>query len=103
MIWQNGWAFAGLAALAIPILIHLLSRRNARVERFPTLRFLPVSRSAPVRRTRITDPLLMVVRALIVAAAVAALAQPLWPTADRTASAARRVIRAIVIDTSAST
>ena len=102
MIWQNPWAFAGLAAVAIPILIHLLSRRNTRREPFPTLRFLPASQSAPVRFTRITDPVLMVVRALIVGAAVAALAQPLWQTAERRAATERQIVRAIVLDTSAS-
>lgn len=103
MIWQNPWALAALAGIAIPVVIHLLSRRNARVERFPTLRFLPVSLSAPVRRTRITDPLLMMIRVLIIAAAAGALAQPLWRTANRAGAAERRVVRAIVVDTSAST
>jgi hypothetical protein len=102
MIWQNPLALMGLAAIAIPVLLHLLSRRNARVERFPSLRFLPPAQSSPVRLTRITDPLLMVVRALIVAAAAIGLAQPLWRTANRSAAAGQRLARAVLIDTSAS-
>lgn len=102
MIWLNPVAWIGLAALGIPLAIHLLSRRDARVQRFPTLRFLGVSRLTPVRRTRISDLVLLVVRMAIVVAAVAALAQPRWHTAARTRADAGRVARAIVVDTSAS-
>ena len=28
MIWQNPWAWLGIGALALPILIHLLGRRH---------------------------------------------------------------------------
>lgn len=102
MIWQNPWAFAGVVAIVIPIVIHLLSRRTARSERFPTLRFLPTSQSAPVRFTRITDPVLLLMRVSIIALAVAALAQPLVRSDARTAAAEGHVVRAIVVDTSVS-
>ncbi|HTE44152.1 MAG TPA: BatA domain-containing protein [Gemmatimonadaceae bacterium] len=102
MTWGNAWAFIGLAALALPVLIHLLSRGHARVHRFPTLRFLEASRLLPTRRTRVHDLLLLAVRAGILAAAVIALAQPVWRTANRTRALGRTLARAIVVDTSAS-
>lgn len=102
MIWRNPWAFAGLLALAVPVLVHLLARRSARIQRFPSLRFLQATPLVSARRTRLTDLLLLVVRATIVAAAVAALAQPYLLTGERRGATARLLARAIVVDTSAS-
>ena len=97
MRWQNPWAWIGLLTLALPVLVHLFSRRPARVEPFPSLRFLDVSRLLPTRRTRLTDRVLLLVRMAIVAMAVAALAQPLWRATGLQTSTS--VARAIVIDT----
>jgi hypothetical protein len=102
VIWQNPWAWAGLSAIALPILIHLLGRGHARVQKFPTLRFLEPSRLLPTRRTRVHDLLLLVVRVGIVALAVAALAQPLRLPADRARTLDAALARAIIVDTSAS-
>lgn len=102
MIWANSWAWIGLGAIALPVLIHLLARGHARVQRFPTLRFLEASRLLPTRRTRVHDLWLLVTRAGILAAAVAALAQPVLRTANRTRALGRTLARAIVLDTSAS-
>ncbi|MEJ7811703.1 MAG: BatA domain-containing protein [Gemmatimonadaceae bacterium] len=102
MIWRNPWAWAGLAALALPVLIHLLARGRARVHPFPTLRFLEPSRLLPTRRTRVHDVVLLLVRLGILAAAVAALAQPALRTAERRGAVGRALARAIVVDTSAS-
>ncbi len=100
MRWQNPWAWLGLLSLALPVLVHLFTRRQARVEPFPSLRFLQVSRLLPTRSTRLTDIPLLLLRLAICAAAVAALAQPLWrPDASRRGSA-DAIARAIVVDTS---
>jgi hypothetical protein len=101
MTWQNPWAWVGVALLALPILVHLLSRAPADVRQFPSLRFIEASRLPPRARTRVRDVPLLIVRLGIIAAAVAALAQPLLQT-NRRASAASRIVRAIVVDTSAS-
>ncbi len=95
-------AWLGLLALAVPILIHWLARRTARVQRFPTLRFLETSRLLPRRRTRLTDLPLLMVRLGIILAAVAALAQPVLLTSSRKQTLERQLARAIVIDTSSS-
>ena len=67
MRWQNPWAWIGLLTVALPVLVHLFSRRPARVEPFPSLRFLDVSRLLPTRRTRLTDRVLLLVRMAMVA------------------------------------
>jgi len=100
MIWQNPWAWTGLLLLALPVLIHLLGRRSARIQPFPTLRFLSESRLQAVRRTKLTDVLLLSVRGAILLAAVAALAQPLRLTDTRARATAVQIARALVIDTS---
>lgn len=102
MIWRNPWAWLGLLSLVVPVLIHLLTRRTARVQRFPTLRFLDTSKQAPARRLRLRDLLLLAVRILILAAAVAALAQPYFITAARTGRTANVPSRVVIVDTSAS-
>jgi hypothetical protein len=102
VIWQNPWAWLGVATLALPVLIHLLGRGHARVQPFPSLRFLERSRLLPTRRTRIHDLALLLVRLGILMAAVAALAQPLLLTRGRTQAVRRTLSRAIVLDTSAS-
>ena len=100
MIWQNPWAWLGLIAVALPVIIHLLGRGHARVHRFPTLRFLAASRLLPTRRTRINDLLVMAVRASVLVVAVAALARPLLLTARRSAAANTALARAVIVDTS---
>ncbi len=98
--WQNPGAWVGLLALVLPILVHLFSRRPARVVPFPSLRFLDVSRLLPTRRTQPSDLALLVVRLAIFAWAVAALAQPLWQ--PNRAAVSTSAARAIVIDTQSS-
>ncbi|MEP6781040.1 MAG: BatA domain-containing protein [Gemmatimonadaceae bacterium] len=102
MIWQNAWALAGLFALALPVLIHMLSRKQAMVQKFPTLRFLDVSRLLPTRSPRLSDFPLLVVRLGILAAAVLALAQPLWLSSARQRAFNSTITRAIIVDTSTS-
>lgn len=97
MQWQNPWAWLGLLTLVLPILVHLFSRRQTRIEPFPTLRFIDMSRLLPTRRTQITDVLLLFVRLLILAVAVAALAQPLF----RNRAASSAVASALIVDTMA--
>ncbi len=101
MTWRNPWAWLGLATLVLPVLVHLFSRREPRVEPFPSLRFVPASPLRPTPRTRLADPWLLALRLLLLATAVAALAQPSRDDASAArAVAASRLARAIVVDTS---
>ena len=93
MMFQNPIAWLGLAAIAVPILVHLLGRRRARRLAFPTLRFVPASPLPPVRRDRLTDVPLLLVRVAAIATAAVALTQPLWLTASRARDASAVGIR----------
>lgn len=102
MVWLVPAALAGLAAIAGPVMLHLLRRRTARRLVLPSTRFVVGRTNSAVRIGRISDPLLLLVRALILASAAAALAQPLWLTDSRAERWAQRIARAIVVDTSPS-
>src|SRR5262249_30960068 len=57
----------GLAAAAIPMLIHLFTRRKPREVRFPSLEFLAEVNQSEIRRLRLKQWLLLVLRTLGVA------------------------------------
>ena len=97
MIWLNPAAWLALAAVAAPVLIHILVQRRAERVPFPTLRFLRPTRLTAIRRHLLDDPLLLVVRSAIVVAAVAAVAGPLLVTAARRDAWSRRIVRAAVV------
>jgi len=99
MTWLAPWAWIGLVAVAAPVLVHWLARHQAERLRFPTLQFLVSTSPVSVRRHRLRDLPLLLVRVAIVVAAVAALAQPVWV---RPGAPAARPARAVVLDTSAS-
>jgi Aerotolerance regulator N-terminal len=98
----NPIALATLAAIAAPIVVHLLLRRRATRLPFPSLRFIRPSNAAAVRLRSITDWPLLLVRIAIVGVAAFALARPLIVTPARRAGWDGRVARAIVVDVSAS-
>ena len=67
---------AGLAALVIPLIIHLRQREWERPRRFPSLMFLRRIPIRTARRRRVTDWLLLLLRAGVFALLVAAFARP---------------------------
>jgi hypothetical protein len=69
---------AGLAALAIPIAIHLRHREWEKPHRFPSLMFLRRIPIRTARRRRITDWLLLAVRAAAVALLALAFSRPFF-------------------------
>ncbi len=77
------WAFlapvflAGLAALAIPVVLHLVQRERGRVVPFPSLMFLERLPYRSVRRRRIRHLALLVLRCLALVLLAAAFARPL--------------------------
>lgn len=97
LFWLQPAAWWGLVALAIPILVHLLARHQGRRLPFPSLRFLRTTRLAALRRRIISDWPLLVVRILILAVAVGALAAPVFVSAARRHSWSLRVARAVVM------
>lgn len=69
-----------LAALAVPLLIHLLSRRPSRTVRVGSIRFLQPSISQRFRSLRLSDWPLLLLRAAIVALLALLLARPVIRT-----------------------
>jgi hypothetical protein len=76
---------AGLAALAIPIAVHLTNRERKEVVAFPSLMFLQQIPYRSVRRQRLRHILLFAVRCAALILLVAAFARPL---VERSGSAA---------------
>ncbi|MEO5798388.1 MAG: BatA domain-containing protein [Gemmatimonadales bacterium] len=68
---------AGLAALAVPIVLHLRQREREKPQPFPSLMFLSRIPIRTAQRRRITDWPLLLLRALALALLIAAFARPL--------------------------
>lgn len=101
IIFQNTGLWPWAAAVSVPILIHLLTRRPTRVYTLPTFRFLARSAAKQTRLFRLQRPLLLAARTLFVLCLVLAFLKPtridplVWTTGAR-----RSII--LVADTSLS-
>lgn len=93
---------AGLAALLVPLVLHLRHRERDRPFRFPSLMFLRRIPIRTARRRRITDWLLLALRVSVLAALVGAFARPFLGRAETGGGAvpARAVV--ILLDRSLS-
>lgn len=93
---------AGLAALAVPIYIHLRHREWEKPHRFPSLMFLRRIPIRTARRRRITDWLLLTLRALAVSLLVIAFSRPFFrkDPAETAATRSRAVV--VLLDRSLS-
>jgi hypothetical protein len=90
-----------LAGLAIPVLLHLTQREKKQVVRFPSLMFVRRIPYQSVRRRKIHNWLLLMVRVTALTLIVAAFARPLLSQSDAllgAGDAAREVV--VLLDTS---
>jgi hypothetical protein len=95
--------FLGLAAIAVPVLVHLIQRERKNVVHFPSLMFVRKIPYQSVRRRRLRHWFLLLMRAAAIALIVAAFARPFFPQGAIAAAAAggnREVV--ILLDQSAS-
>ena len=76
MTFLNPLVLLGLAAAAIPILIHLFNFRKPRTVEFSSLAFLKELQKSTMRRVRIKQWLLLALRTLAIACLVLAFARP---------------------------
>jgi hypothetical protein len=97
VFWVNPSAAFALVALAIPVLVHVLARHRAPRVAFPTLRFLSPNRMASARRRTVEDLPLLLVRLLILAAAIGAAAGPFLVTSARRKAWDSTIVSALVI------
>lgn len=100
--FASPWILAGLAAVAAPLLIHLIRRERAMPLRFPSVRFILPSRLPREGRRKPSDWLLMFLRMLLVSLLVLAVAGMEWQPQSNDPSAAGTTRVALVVDTSAS-
>ena len=94
---------AGLGAIAIPVLIHLIQREKKHVIEFPSLMFVRRIPYQSVRRRRIRHWALLLMRAAAIAIIVAAFSRPFIPqgaVAAVVGGGAREIV--ILLDRSAS-
>ena len=73
------WVLAGLAAAAIPILLHLLARREPPTVVFPAVRYLVTTTREHQRRLKLQNWLLLLLRTLLIVILVTAAAGPTVP------------------------
>ena len=73
------WALLGLLAAGLPILLHLLARREPPTVVFPAVRYLITTTQEHQRRLKLQHLLLLVVRTLLIVALVLAAAGPTLP------------------------
>ncbi len=92
--------FLGLAALAVPVIIHMIQRERKEVTEFPSLMFIRKIPFHSFRRQRIRNWLLLLLRCAAIALILAAFARPFFRAAALAAvtSTAREVV--ILLDRS---
>ena len=92
----------GLAALAVPIILHLRHRDKDRPQKFPSLMFLELLPIRTSERRRITDWPLLLLRALALALLVLAFARPVFSRSAAAEKSARSRAVVLLLDRSMS-
>lgn len=100
MTFAAPFALAGLLFAAIPIILHLLARREPPTIVFPATRYLADATRLHQRRLRLEHFLLLLLRTLLIVALVLAAAGPSLPTAGLGTHAPTAAV--IVLDNSLS-
>lgn len=102
MNFLNPLALIGLAAASIPLVLHLLNLRRLKTVDFSTLRFLHELQQKQVRKLRLQQLLLLIIRTLLVIFAVLALSRPTIESKLPLLGATSRSSVVILIDNSGS-
>ena len=76
MLFLNTWLLVGLLGVSIPVLIHLLNRRHAKIVDWGAMLFLLESLISRRRRVLLEEILLLAARCLLVALLALALSRP---------------------------
>lgn len=80
MTFLYPWMLVGLAAAAIPLLLHLVQQREPPTVVFPAVRYLQDATRQNERRLRLRHWLLLLLRTLLIASLVLAAAGPTLPS-----------------------
>ncbi len=90
----------GLAAVAVPVLIHMRLRHRSQVVAFPSLMFISRAPYRSVRRRRLRDLLLLALRCLALALLAVAFARPLFQGDAAANAAAANRLTVVLLDNS---
>ncbi|MFZ5979842.1 MAG: BatA domain-containing protein [Candidatus Zixiibacteriota bacterium] len=96
----NATILLAAAAALIPLIIHLFSKRRVKIIEFSSLRYLKAMQRRQVRRLKIRQVLLLILRMLIIFVAVMAFARP--TTKSNLVGAHAAVSAVVLFDNSAS-
>src|SRR5438477_7422367 len=102
VLFTNIAMLAGLAGLAVPVLIHLLLKRKKQRLRFSTLRFFQRHDEQSSQRRKLRNLLLLAVRLLLLAVLVVAFARPYLPDSNSPGITQKPRLAILVVDRSAS-
>ena len=102
MSFLNPFFLLGLAALAAPVLVHLVRRTRARRVEFPALYFVRQVPQRTIRRRTLRDLLLLALRCLALLLVVFAFTRPYFTTAGKAAEAEGSRSTVILLDASLS-
>ena len=97
-----GLAWAAAAAVAVPVLIHLLLRRRRKPVEWAAMDLLREAIRRTERRRRVERLLLLAVRCLLVACAGFAIAEPLLGAPQAATALRARTLVAVIDDSAAS-
>jgi hypothetical protein len=102
LLFTNTFMLAGLGALAVPVLVHLLLKRRKKRIQFSTIRFFQFQDEQSSRRRKLRNWLLLALRLMIVALLVLAFSRP-YARQNTAGGAAQKQQRLVfVLDSSAS-
>lgn len=105
MGFLNPWVLGGLAAVGVPIAIHLLNKFRVQRTRWAAMRFVQDSLKKNRQRLQFEDLILLILRCLVVVALAIAFARPVLKALVQGGAAAigdGPAVTAVVLDNSAS-
>ena len=97
LTFLNSFALAGLATIAIPLLIHLFTRQKTKIIYFSSLKFLKELQRQKIRRLKIRQWLLLALRMLLLLFLILAFARPTLRTSTASAVSSGSPITAVII------
>src|SRR6266513_999972 len=89
--------FIGLAAIAVPILIHLIQKERKEVVHFPSLMFIRKIPYQSVQRRKVHNWLLLILRAVAILLLILAFSRPFFKTDPSAVAAATVGAREVVV------
>jgi hypothetical protein len=102
MSFLNPIMLFGIAAVSVPIIIHLLNRRKFQKVVWAAMRFLRISVEQNQRRMRIEDMILLALRCLLLILLALALARPAFMSKAAEVFGQSKVTGVVILDNSGS-